>query len=227
MIDTRREYNAKGQLVKSYRDTGSDTDPTAATLYEYDSFGNVTKETLALAETPTIANSVIVETVRGVESTAEGVFSVVTQTRYNAAGSPLTSTQKQLISELDETLAEMTLLINERGLTSTNKTMYTESVKKVRTETLPTSSVTAQTVEVDGFVLSQSDHAGITTAATRRFTDTGMTLTQTNGRGNVTTTRTDQAGRTVSVTDAAENTTTTAYDAHHDQPAPVTDARGK
>ena len=83
--------------MKSYRDTGSDTDPTAATLYEYDSFGNVTKETLALAETPTIANSVIVETAHGVEDTAEGVFSIVTQTRYNDAGSPLTNTQKQLI----------------------------------------------------------------------------------------------------------------------------------
>ena len=104
--------------------------------------------------------------------------------------------------------------------------MYAEGVKKVRTETIPTSSVTAQTVEVDGFVLSQSDHAGITTAATRRFTDTGMTLTQTNGRGNVATTRTDQAGRTVSVTGAAGNTTATSYDAHHDQPAVITDALG-
>ncbi len=102
-IYTRSEYNAKGQLTKQYQDTGSNTTPTAATLYEYDSFGNVTKQTLALSDTPTIANSPIVEISYGVETTDDGVFQVTTQTRYNAQGEPLTSTQKQLISELSAT----------------------------------------------------------------------------------------------------------------------------
>ncbi len=92
-IYTRSEYNAKGQLTKQYQDTGSRTTPTAATLYEYDSFGNVTKQTLALSDTPTIANSPIVEFIYGVETTDDGVFQVATQTRYNAEGNPLTSTR--------------------------------------------------------------------------------------------------------------------------------------
>ncbi len=102
-IYTRSKYNAKGQLTKQYQDTGSGTTPTAATLYEYDSFGNVTKQTLALSETPTIANSPIVETTYSMESTDDGVFRVTTQTRYNAEGNPLTNTQKQLISALSAT----------------------------------------------------------------------------------------------------------------------------
>lgn len=72
----------------------------------------------------------------------------------------------------------------------------------------------------------QTDHAGVTTAQTRAFTATGITLTQTDGRGNATTTKTDIAGRTISVTDAAGNTTTTAYSPCCDNPATVTDALG-
>ncbi len=51
-IYTRSEYNAKGQLTKQYQDTGSGTESTAPTLYEYDAFGNMVKQTLALAATP-------------------------------------------------------------------------------------------------------------------------------------------------------------------------------
>ncbi|MBR3695083.1 MAG: hypothetical protein IKL98_02450 [Akkermansia sp.] len=51
--NTRAEFNAKGQLTKQYQDTGWNTEETAATLYEYDSFGNVSKQTLALSSTPT------------------------------------------------------------------------------------------------------------------------------------------------------------------------------
>lgn len=75
-IYTRSEYNVKGQLIKQYQDTGSRTTPTAADLYEYDSFGNVTKQTLDLSDTPTVENSPIVEFLYGVETTEEGVFQV-------------------------------------------------------------------------------------------------------------------------------------------------------
>ena len=51
-IYTRSEHNAKGQLTKQYQDTGSNTAATAPTLYEYDSLGNVTKQTLALSDPP-------------------------------------------------------------------------------------------------------------------------------------------------------------------------------
>ena len=39
-IYTRSEFNAKGQVVKSYQDTGWNTEKTAATLFEYDALGN-------------------------------------------------------------------------------------------------------------------------------------------------------------------------------------------
>lgn len=77
--------------------------------------------------------------------------------------------------------------------------------------TIPGSALTARADTVDGFATSQVDHAGITSGAARRYTASGMVLTQTDGRGNETTSVTDIAGRTISVTDAAGNTLTTAY----------------
>ncbi len=104
--------------------------------------------------------------------------------------------------------------------------VYNEATKRTQYSTVPTSSITAEAVRVDGFAISQKDTAGITTTATRQYTASGIIQTRTDGRGNATTTVTDLAGRTTSVTDAAGNTTTTAYDAHHDTPATITDALG-
>ena len=67
-ICTRSEYNTRGLLVKSFRDTGLGTEVTAPTHYEYDAMGNVVKQTLALAELPSPANSPITETSFGAES---------------------------------------------------------------------------------------------------------------------------------------------------------------
>ena len=225
-IYTRSEFNAKGQLTKQYQDTGWNTEKTAATLYEYDSFGNVTKQTLALATTPTKDNSPVVEMAYSVESAEDGVYSVTTQTRYNAEGTALTSSQKQLISQLSESLEQKTITVNERGLTSINYTLYTAPTVRTTYSTIPTSTITACAVVADGFALSQTDYAGITSTATRNYTANGMVLVNTDGRNNATTSITDLAGRTVSVTDAANNTTTTVYDSVHDLPAVVTDAQG-
>ena len=156
----------------------------------------------------------------------DGVYSVTTQTRYNATGQALTSTQKQLISQLSATLESKTLSLSERGLTSTQWSVYDTGTKRIRYKFVPTSNITAETVTVDGFTRSQKDTAGIITTATRAYTAGGMVLTHTDGRGNTTTTVTDIAGRTTSVTDAAGNVTTTAYDTAHDQPSVITDAQG-
>ena len=112
-IYTRSEYNAKGQLVKQYQDTGWNTDKTAPTLYEYDSFGNQVKQTLALADSPTKDNSPVSEVAYSVESAEDGVYSVTTQTRYNAEGQPLTSVQKQLISQLSPTLESKSVFASQ------------------------------------------------------------------------------------------------------------------
>ena len=236
LLSTISEYNAKGQLVKQYRQTqepatGENEEAPepilmAPTLYEYDSFGSLTKQTLALAEVPNSSNSPVTEFTYTLEIGDEGVFSCTTQTRYNAAGQPLSSTQKQLISRLSVTLENKTISVSERGLTSTDWTVYNDDTKRTQYSTVPTSNITAETVVVDGFALLQKDTVGITTSAARSFTASGMVLMQTDGRGNATTTVKDIAGRALTVTDAAGNVTTTAYDTAHDEPAMITDAMG-
>ncbi len=225
-IYTRSEFNAKGQLVKQYQDTGWNTAKTAATLYEYDCFGNISKQTLALADSPTKDNSPVLEMAYSVESTEDGVFSVTTQTRYNAAGEPLSAVQKQLISQLSETLASKSISIDVRGNRATEWSEFTAPSKVTNYSSIPTSEIVAESVSVDGFTTSQKDYVGITTTATRSYTATGITLVHVDGRGNATTSRTDLAGRTISVTDATGAVTTTAYDAAHDLPSVVTDAEG-
>ena len=225
-IYTHSEYNAKGQMVKRYQNTGEDTENTAPTLLEYNSFGKQVKQTLALVDTPTKDNSPVAEMAYSVESAEDGVFSVTTQTLYNAEGSAMTSTQKQLISQLSSTLASKSISTDVRGNSSTSWVVYSAPAKVTSYSTIPTSEITAESEAMDGFTLSQKDHAGIITASTRSYTATGMTLVQVDGRGNATTMVSDLAGRTVSVTDATNATTTTVYDANLDQPAVVTDAMG-
>ena len=225
-IYTRSEYNARGQLVKQYQDTGWNTAKTAATLYEYDCFSNVNKQTLALTDTPTKDNSPVVEMTYSVESAEDGVYSVTTQTRYNAAGEPLNIKQKQLISQLSETLASKSINIDLRGNSSVNWSEYTAPTIVTNFSRTPTSEITAEEINVDGFTILRKDHAGITIIASRSYTATGMIMVNVDGRGNTTTSHTDFAGRTISVTDAAGAVTTKLYDAAHDLPTVVTDALG-
>ncbi|MGN0821434.1 MAG: RHS repeat domain-containing protein, partial [Akkermansia sp.] len=225
-IYSRSEFNAKGQLVKQYQDTGWNTTKTAATLYEYDSFGNVSKQTLALADSPTKDNSPVVEMAHSVESVEDGVYSITTKTRYNANGEPLSAIQKHLISQLSATLASKSISTDERGNSATEWSEFTAPSKVTSYSIDPTSEIVAEAVSVDGFTTSQKDYAGITTSASRSYNATGMILVHEDGRGNATTSRTDLAGRTISVTDAAGAVTTTAYDAALDLPSVVTDAEG-
>ena len=53
------------------------------------------------------------ETTQGVESLADGVYSITTTTRYNAAGQPITTVQKQLISQLSSTLESKSIHISD------------------------------------------------------------------------------------------------------------------
>ena len=124
------------------------------------------------------------------------------------------------------TIESKSVFVSERGLTSTQWTEYSEHTKRVQYSTVPTSSITAKAVTVDGFALSQKDTAGVVTTFTRSYTVNGMVLTQTDGRGNTTTTVADKAGRALMVTDAAGNVTTTIYCDCCDQPATITDAQG-
>ena len=88
----------------------------------------------------------------GVESLTDGVYSVTTTTRYNAAAQPLTSVYKQLISQLSSTLESKSVFVSERGLTSTQWSEYSENTKRIQYSAVPTSDITAETVTVDGNV---------------------------------------------------------------------------
>ncbi len=202
-IYTRSEYNAKGQLTKQYQDTGSGSESTAPTLFEYDAFGNVVKQTLALVATPTKDNSPVVEMAYSVESTDEGVFSLTTNTRYNAEGNPLVSVQKSLISHLSNAVESKNLTIDERNLTSTQWVEYHVGTKRKSYNTLPTSDITAEAVTVDGFTLSQTDNAGVTVTHSRSYTVNGMIHTRTDAQGNQTLVKTSTG--TWEVTYDAEN----------------------
>ena len=77
-ICTRSEYNTRGLLVKSFRDTGLGTEVTAPTHYEYDAMGNVVRQALALAAAPAVSNSPVTETGYSAEYLQDGVYSITT-----------------------------------------------------------------------------------------------------------------------------------------------------
>lgn len=224
----RSEYNEKGRLIRTQRDSGTHKAAVsmAPTLYEYDSFGNVTKQTLALVEDSGPTNSPVQKYSYSVENTDEGVFQVTVMTRYNAQGAPLTSTRKQLISRMSPMLVSKSVSINGRNLTSSAWEEYAENTKRIQKSVVPDSNITAEAVIVDGIVLSQKNHAGVPFTASRRYTATGMILAQTDARGNTTTTQTDIAVRKVLVTNAAGNSTGYIYGQPLDQPTTVTDSLG-
>ena len=59
------------------------------------------------------------------------------------------------------------VFVSERGLISTQWTEYSENTKRIQYSAVPTSDITAETVTVGGFALSQKDTAGVVTTATR------------------------------------------------------------
>ena len=113
LLSTMSEYNAKGQLIRRYQQTqepaaegaggaGEAPEPVAMspTLYEYDSFGIFTGQTLVLAEQPDSTNSPVAEFAYTPEQTEEGGFCCAARMRYNAEGEALTKVEKPLISQL-------------------------------------------------------------------------------------------------------------------------------
>ena len=227
VIYTRNTYDAKGRLTKTQVDAGNAATTMAPTLWEYDTFGNMTKETWKLADPATVSNSRITTWSYGAEQAEDGVYRTVTATRNNGQGTTYTETQKTLISSLSPTLESKTVSIDPRGNISTQWSEYGEGALRMQKSSIPTSNVTATATVIDSFITTQTDYAGLTSTQTRAYAETGVTYAGTDGRGNTVTTKTDLAGRTVSLTDAAGNTTTTTYSPYFDQPFVVTNALGK
>ena len=225
VIFTRHTYDAKGRLTQTQVDAESAATTMAPVLYEYDAFGNRTKETWKLDAPPTPANSRITQWAYGMEQREDGVYKTTAITRNNGQGTTYTETTGQLVSESPD-LESKTVTTDPRGNDSVIWTEYGQGAERLQKSAVPSSDITATARVIDGFATTQTDHTGITGSQTRGWTANGITYTATDGRGNTTTTRTDIAGRTVSATDAADNTTTTEYYACCDSPAVITDALG-
>ena len=66
----------------------------------------------------------------GADAMKDGIYRTVTRTRYNAAGNPLVSVQKSLVSNLSDTLESKNVTINERNLTSAQRVEYHNGTKR-------------------------------------------------------------------------------------------------
>ena len=219
-IVTRNFYNDKGQSVRSQ------TEDLAPTLTDYNELGQAVKQTVLLDElhpNDTTRNR-ISESSSCYQVREDGIYQVQTSTTYNADGLPLTQTTENMVSQLDSLLESKTIATDVYGQQSIEWTEYTSPTRRTWFSRIPTSEITAESLVVDGFETSQTDHAGIRSSQTRSYASTGMVLKQTDARGNVTTTETDLAGRTVKVTDSAGNVTTNNYLPCCDNPACITDA---
>ncbi|MFR9534908.1 MAG: hypothetical protein SNG49_08725, partial [Rikenellaceae bacterium] len=222
-ILTISQYNTKGQLISQQQ--GS----LAPTQYTYNNLGQQVKTVFILdADNPdSVTANRVTEQSTSFESLENGIYQVSTSTRYNAEGTALTSTQKQLISKLSETLESHTISIDERGLTSESQTFYGESlVERLQTSTVPTSDSVATATIVDDFTTAQTDQLGGTYSFTREYTETGITSTVTDPRGNTVTQKTDVEERTIEEIDAAGNSLVIQYCVDSDNPARIIDARG-
>ena len=214
-------YNAKGQLVRDQLET------LAPILYEYDSFGNKTKETVALSDEPTTLNSRVMEYTYTREQREEGVYGLVTTTEYAAEGTPIVRKEATLVSSLNPVLESKVVTTDARGHDSADWTEYGEPAARVRKVIQPGVSDAAVIHTVDGFTTTVTDYAGISASQSRAYTAQGMTMAYTDSRGNTTTEVYDTALRLLSVTDAAENSTSYAYGQPLDHPTCITDAMGK
>ena len=218
---TRSVYNALGQLTR--RTEGA----LAPVAYEYDSMGNPAKQTVILnPASPADATKNRIQTFQTAwEEGEDGIYQTVATARNNAVGNMLNSAVKQLVTE-SAVLQHKQITIDERGHESIYWTEYGQGTVRLQKSAIPTSNITAAVTVVDGFTTIQTDDQGITSTFTRRYTETGLIQTVTDGRGNTSTTHTDMAGRPVTITDAAGNRTSTLYCATSDNPATVTDALG-
>ena len=219
-IVTRNFYNDKGQSVRSQ------TEDLAPTLTDYNELGQAVKQTVLLDElhpNDTTRNR-ISESSSCYRVREDGVYQVQTSTTCNADGFPLTQTTENMVSRLSAVLENKSITTDVYGQQSIQWTEYTSPTRRTWFSRIPTSEITAESLVVDGFETSQTDHAGIRSSQTRSYASTGMVLKHTDARGNITTTETDLAGRTVKVTDSAGNVTTTSYLPCCDNPACITDA---
>ena len=221
LIHERYSFDTKNRLLRK------GTDGMAPMLYDYDSFGNVVKETWKLAEEPAPANSRITEYSYACERREDGIYRVKTVINYNSYGLPYSKSTSTLVSFLSPVVAEKIISSDTRGNEIPEWMEYTAPGKRTIRKQVPDSIVIAEALVIDGYEVSKKDFANMTTTAARSYTATGKKEILTDTRGNETTIMFDLAGRETGRTDAAGNTVTTAYDPATALPSCITDALGK
>ena len=221
-VATESVYNARSLPIRRVAGTA------APELFEYDDFGNEIKYTLALAQTPNPQNSRVRERSTFFENRDDGVYRVITETTYNAAGTPLVRSTATLVSE-STVFENKTVETDIRGNATVRQTEFGEPGERLQKTQLTGVPNVATTRTLDGFTVSQTDHAGTLTQFARTFktgANAGVVLTTTDGRGNAASVEQNVLGQTLKTTDAAGNVLTTVYDAAG-RVSQITDALGK
>ena len=221
-IVIRSVYNDKGQLISTQKED------MAPMVTVYNELGQAVRRTVlldTLYPEDTTRNR-ISESSSCYRVREDGVYQVQASTTYNADGLPLTQTTENMVSRLSAVLENKSITTDVYGQQSIQWTEYTAPTKRTRFSRIPTSDITAEILVVDGFMVSQTNHAGVHSSQERSYTSTGMVLKQTDARDNVATIETDLDGRPVKTTDAAGNVTTTSYLPCCDAVASITDSMG-
>lgn len=222
-IVTRNIYNGKRQMIRTQ------TEDMAPTVTCYDNLGYAIKRIVLLDELhpdDTTRNR-ISESSSRYQAEEDGIYQVKTSTIYNAQGLPLIQTMWNLVSQLNPVLKTKSIVTDIYGQQSIQWTECTAPFKYTQLSRIPTSDIVSKSCVVDGFTVSQVNHAGIRFSRERFYTSTGITLKETDGRGNTTITEMDIARRPVKITDASGNVTTATYNTYCDEPAVITNAQGK
>ncbi|MCO8187076.1 sugar-binding protein, partial [Akkermansia sp. Marseille-P9185] len=221
-IVTSNTYNDKGQPVRSQ------TEDMASTVTVYNELGHAVRRTVQLDDlhSDDPSRNRVSENSSCYRLREDGVYQVQTSTTYNADGLPLTQITENMVSQLNPLLENKSITTDVYGQQSIQWSEYTAPTKRTRFSRIPTSDIIAESLVVDGFTVSQTDHSGICSIQRRSCTSTGVILEKTDGRGNTIMEETDLAGRPVKTTGPAGHVTTTSYSSCCDHPACITDALG-
>ena len=222
-IVTRNFYNDKGQLIRTQ------TEDLAPTITAYNELGQAVKQAVLLDEChlEDPSRNRVSENSSCYRIREDGVYQVQTSTTYNADGLPLTQTTENMVSQLSAVLENKSIITDVYGQQNIQWSEYTAPARRTQFSRIPTSDAVAESLLVDGFTVSKTDHAGICFSQQRSYISTGMILKQTDSRGNTTITETDVAGRSIKTTDATSSVTTTEYHVHYNEPVVITNAQGK
>ena len=133
----------------------------APTLFAYDSFSNVVKETLLLdAESPdNPAKNPITAYAYAIEQRDDGIYRITTTTKNNNAGTTYTESTAVLLTE-SAVIEQKTVATDPRGNTATTWTEYGTGSQRTQKNVLPTSNITATATVIDGFATVQTDPCG-------------------------------------------------------------------